>query len=198
MVGFDFDKTIYNGDSGVDLAVYCCLKRPYLILTFAPYIIVCTLLYALRIIKRDTLKNQSFKFMKAFKDKDKVIQDFWKTHKKKIKPLFYEKKGDSCFVISATPMFIVKPICDEIGVNTTIATEYDLKTYKMTNLNCVSENKEILYNQVFGENTEIEEFYSDCYKDIPMLRKAKKGYIVKGNDIAPYEEALPKKKLEKF
>ena len=39
MVGYDFDKTIYDGDSSTDFFIYMIIHRPYLLI-FLPYFLM--------------------------------------------------------------------------------------------------------------------------------------------------------------
>ena len=72
---YDFDGTIYDGDSGVDLILFAIKKKPSLIFYY-----ICSLgvviKYLLKIIKKEEMKNRLFGFLKYFPDTDKFVKEF--------------------------------------------------------------------------------------------------------------------------
>ena len=77
------------------------------------------------------------------------------------------------------------PIAKELDINL-IATIVDKKTGKFLSYNCYGKEKVKRFKQEY-KNTKIKEFYSDSLSDLPMMKIAKKAYLVKGNKIEEYK-----------
>ena len=64
--GYDFDETIYDGDSSVDFFKYS-LKRNKKVLLQAPIQVFGLILYILKIIDKTKFKEYIFSFLKILK-----------------------------------------------------------------------------------------------------------------------------------
>ena len=80
-----------------------------------------------------------------------------------------------------------RPFCKKLGIKTVIATEYDTKKGCIKGKNCKGKEKIVRFNKVF-KKANVNEAYSDSLSDIPMFEIAKKAYLVKGNELIPYEK----------
>ena len=60
---YDFDKTIYDGDSSIDFYLYC-LKRKKSIILLLPIQLYGMLLYILKIKNKEYFKEKFFVFIK--------------------------------------------------------------------------------------------------------------------------------------
>lgn len=183
---YDFDGTIYDGDSSVNFYLYC-LKRKPLILISAPMQLIGALLYILKIKDKDYMKEKIFRFLKHIKDVDSYIEDFWSKNESKIKKWYLDQKETSDVIISASPEFLLKPLEKKYNF-TVIATKVNKKNGKYLSKNCHDYEKIKRFEEEF-KGVKIKKFYSDSIKaDLAMLEYANEGYIVKGNDIIPLEE----------
>lgn len=176
---YDFDKTIYDGDSTIDFYLYTLKKKPFLILLL-PYSVLYFILYKLHIVSKHKFKEVFFFFVKYINDLEKFINEFWNIKDVKIKKWYLDSKKKTDIIISASPEFLLKPICDKLNVNL-IATIVDPKTGKIEGENCYGENKVIRFKEYTTKK--INKFYSDSYSDNPMALISKKAYIVNKNDI---------------
>ena len=88
-------------------------------------------------------------------------------------------------MISASPYFLLRPICDELGIKHLIASDVDVKTGLYTGENCHGDEKVRLFKEKYGG--EIDEFYSDSHNDDPLARLSKKAFMVKGSKLTPWE-----------
>ena len=95
-------------------------------------------------------------------------------------------KQPTDIIISASPEFLLKPICDKLGV-TMLATKVDNKTGLFDGENCHGQEKVRRLHEIYP-GAEIDEFYSDLYCDTPLARLAKKAYIVKGERLTPWKK----------
>ena len=125
---YDFDGTIYDGDSSVDFYLYCLKKKP-LIIIYAPIQLFGALMYLLKIKNKDYMKEKIFIFLRMLKDTKKYVNDFWKSHKKNIKEWYLKQKKESDVIISASPEFLLKPLEKDYEFKV-IATIVDSKTGK--------------------------------------------------------------------
>lgn len=178
---FDFDGTIYNGDSSLDFWFFCIRKYPG-ILRFFPRQFFGGLLFFLKHITKEEFKSRYFSFFEGISDIDSEVKNFWNKNDYKIKDWYKnQQKEDDC-VISASPRFLLEEICSRIGVKNLIATEVDKKTGKLLGKNCHDKNKVVFYQEKFMD-VEIESFYSDSHSDNPMAKISKNAFLVKGEKI---------------
>lgn len=178
---YDFDGTIYNGDSSIDFYLYC-IKKNKKIIRRIPSFCFNIILYSIKKIKKEQLKENFFSFLNDVKDIDKTINEFWIKHKNKIKKFYIKSKHNNDIIISASPSFLLKPICDELKIKDLIATEIDKKTGKFLSLNCYGKEKVTRLKNKY-KNIIIEKFYTDSLSDLPLINISKESYIIKKNKI---------------
>lgn len=183
---YDFDETIYDGDSTVDLVFYLFKNYPKTILNI-PRTTLYGLLFALRIMPKQTFKEKLFHMFNYVDNMDSVLDEFTNSHLKKIKSWYKDIQREDDVVISASPYFLINAFCKKIGIKYVMASPVDIKTGMYDGLNCHGEEKVVRFRDAFGEK-EIEKFYSDSYSDTPLARLAKEAYIVKGDNISKWEK----------
>ena len=180
---YDFDETIYDGDSSVDFYKYCLKRKPSIII-MAPIQAYGVLLYALKIKNKDFMKERIFSFLKRINNIDEYIEDFWKTHKKNIKEWYLKQKKKTDVIISASPEFLLKPLEKELGVERIIATKVNKYSGKFESKNCHDYQKIKRYEMEMRRKNDIKRFYSDSFKsDKAMFEYAEEAYLVKKNKI---------------
>lgn len=180
---YDFDKTIYDGDSTVDLYKYCVRHYPRVILRW-PQVIFYAALYALRIISKTNFKEKFYLFLKDIPDIDRAVHDFWSMNKHKIKSWYISQKKDTDIISSASPEFNLIGICKELNVRL-IASKVDKYTGIYTGINNHGEEKVVRQKEAYPD-VEIDEFYSDSVTDAPLAHLANKAFLVKGNSITKW------------
>ncbi len=117
--------------------------------------------------------------MNSFDDKEKLVQDFWNSHMKKIKP-WYKPQADDV-IITANFNMLIDEACNRLGIKNCICSVVNRETLQVEYLN-FKENKRKTFFEIYG-NSEIDEFYTDTMLDKPMIDAAQKAYLVKGNKI---------------
>lgn len=177
---YDFDNTIYKGDSSVDFYFYNLVRTPAMFLHIF-VMIYAGLLYILKIINKTRMKEYIFSYLK-FINVDKRLDSFWRTHTKNIKKFYLDKKHDQDIIISASPEFLLRPMEKYLGVKMLLASRVDKSTGKFDGLNCHGEEKVRRLNEVIT-GYEVMESYSDSTSDDPILKLAKKAYYVKGDKL---------------
>lgn len=181
---YDFDNTIYKGDSSTDFFFYSMMKYPKVI-KYVPRIVKSAILYKLKRIKKTKMKENIFSFLEIIPDVDTLVKSFWQTHSCYIKDFYKKKKHDNDIIISASPEFLLKPMTDKLKVKDLIASDVDKKTGKFNGLNCHGKEKVKRLNKKYKKLTVLEA-YSDSLSDIPILELADKAYLVKGNKITDF------------
>ena len=182
---YDFDKTIYDGDSTANFYIFS-LKRHKKILLLAPSLIGAFLkFYVFKIGTKTQFKEKMYKFLK-YCDIQKDINDFWNINIDKIKPFYKNQQQKDDVIISASPEFLLAPICKTLKINYLMASVVDEHTGKYSGINCHGEEKVRRYREMFGD-TKIHEFYSDSYIDTPLANISEKAFIVKGNRLLDWD-----------
>lgn len=183
---YDFDGTIYDGDSTVDFYLYCLRRHPKL------FVCIFRQSYAafLKVIgKIDTtsMKNAFFSFLPYLDDTEALVNAFWRKHKRKIKKWYLEQKKSSDVVISASPEFLLKPVCDLLGTVSLIATRVDIRNGKIQGQNCKGDEKVRRFYEQYPDG-EIDRFYSDSATDAPLAAVAKEAFFVKNDSLCSWSD----------
>lgn len=182
---YDFDGTIYDGDSSVDFYKFC-LKKNKKILLQAPTQLLGILLYILGIIDKTEMKERIFSFLKRIDNPKSYIDEFWDKHEKKIKKWYLKQKQKSDLIISASPEFLLKPITKKLNINL-IASKQDINTGKYLEKNCHDVEKVRRYKEKYKDQ-KIKAFYSDSMADKPMMDLSEEAYYVKKDTIYDLKE----------
>ena len=183
---YDFDGTIYNGDSSVDIYFFLLKRYPKLIAYF-PKQILGMVRYKLHLSSKEEMKEMYFSFLKGVQTDKTFVDDFWKQNQNKIKEWYLNQKRKDDVIISASPEFLLKPICGILGIDNLIATKVELSSGKFLSKNCQGVEKVVRFKESFSE-AEIEAFYSDSKSDIYMAKLATKAFRVKKNSIMDWEQ----------
>lgn len=181
---YDFDKTIYSGDSTTAFFLFCLKRHPSILMLLSSVFYGFIKFYIFKKGTKTQFKQRIMYFVKKI-DYKKDIEDFWKKNKVKIKKYYLAQKDESDVIISASPAFVIEPVCTELGIKNIICSPVDVITGKYTGENCHGKEKVRRFREVYG-NAEIENFYSDSYSDTPLAEIAKKAYMIKGDKISEW------------
>lgn len=177
---YDFDKTIYDGDSSIDFYLFC-LKRKKTIILLLPKQVFAMILYKLKIKNKEYFKSQFFLFVKKIDKVDKTIEIFWKQKIVKIKSWYKSQSETTDVIISASPEFLLKPLEKKLKIKV-IASKVSKKTGEFLDKNCYGEEKVRRFNEEFN-NKKIANFYSDSMSDLPLMKIAEHAYLVKKDSV---------------
>lgn len=183
---YDFDKTIYDGDSTIDFYVFN-VKKDLRLLRFFPKQLFGLFKYLVLGASKETFKEDFYCYLKAI-DVNTRVKEFWSLYQNKIKTFYWKQKKEDDVIISASSEFLLKPIIEVLKVRL-IASKNNPKTGKFEGLNCYGKEKVHRFHQEYQET--IDEFYSDSFSDLPMSQLAIKSYIVKKEEIIPWDEYKP-------
>lgn len=180
---YDFDKTLYAGDSSIDFYRFCLKRQPSLALILPKQ--VASMVSAVALGKgRTACKEGFYAFLPHVKALDDALAKFWGCAQRK----FYEgmidrlRMGD--VVVSASPEFLLRPICEDLGLDL-IASKVDALAGVCKGENCRGEEKVRRFRESYPDAA-IEEFYSDSSIDDPLARLADRAYKVRNGKVYPW------------
>lgn len=181
---YDFDNTIYNGESTVDFFLFCLKKKKSLIFQL-PKIIFCAILYKLRLLTQTTLLNvvgsMSKLFIQNSINMDDLTNEFWIKNKVKLKTNFLENLNQEDIIITATPFFIIEKIKKELKTEHIIASDFDYRTGVFKFL-CYKDNKFIEFKKRYP-TVKIKNFFTDSYNDKSIINISENAFLVKKDKI---------------
>lgn len=193
---YDFDNTIYDGDSSKDFFKYCLNKNKIILIDIIP-ICIMLFLYLVKVVEKEKFKSTFFKFLKRI-DGNKYVIDFWRDNEYKIKDFYIKQHEKDDIIISASPYFLLEPIAKKYNFKL-IATDMDIETGVIKGYNCYGEEKVKRLKNI--GITKCNEFYSDSLSDTPCSKLAKESFVVKGNKLIPwnnYKLSNSKKIIKSF
>lgn len=184
---YDFDGTIYDGDSTADFIGFCVRRYPITLVTL-PVTVWSFILYIAGVYTKTRFKEQMYRFLKYVPNG--AEECFWEEYKEKIKPWYYKQQREDDVVISASPEFLIQPICKRIGIMTAMASRIDRHTGKTKGENCHGAEK-VRRLREWDKDARINEFYSDSYADTPLAEIAEQAYMVRGDKRVKWNEYKP-------
>ena len=88
--------------------------------------------------------------------------------------------------MSASPRFLLEPVCAELGVRFLIASEVDPKTGVYSGVNCYGTEKVRRFYELFPDKT-VDAFYSDSQSDRPLRDIALRAFLVRGDRLLDWD-----------
>lgn len=181
---YDFDKTIFYPDSSYCFYLYCLKHHTGAMLKTLPRSIISGLRYAAEKGNAKALKEQLFSFLPNLPDVDGVVNTFWEENRHRVAKWYLRQKRSDDLIISASPEFLLAPICKELGIRL-IATRMDKHSGKIDGENCHDKEKVRRFYEAYpGACTEA--FYSDSLSDTPMAEIAQSAYLVDRETVKPW------------
>ncbi|WP_051506554.1 haloacid dehalogenase-like hydrolase [Ruminococcus albus] len=176
---FDFDNTLYHGESSIDLAFYL-IRRNKRILLYVPSILINLAKYKMCLVDREKAEQEINDFLKvAVKDKyeaAEIVESFWDENSYRLDENMIKRVRKDDVIITAGPDMLIDGIKDKLGTDNIISSIIDPDKREMVYFN-FGENKAKRYKEVYGD-TPIESFYTDSFNDKPLMKLATKVYIV--------------------
>ena len=174
---FDFDGTLYRGDSSVDFYFYCLFRYPWIALCL-PYQVLFIIIYKYGFCSKEMEKSAFFSFLRLIPNPKGIVEQFWNKYIKRITDWYYHIQRKDDVIISASPEFLIFQACKMLGVKNVIASKVDISTGLFLGKNCYGEEKVKRFKGCFPKE-DVSAFYSDSRTDSPMALIAKKAYFVK-------------------
>ncbi len=181
---YDFDNTIYDGESAVDFFFFCLKKHPSL-LKLLPLMMIKLIKYKLCRISIEELEfyieKYAFSIITLIGDIEKEAEAFWDKNICKIKDFYKNQQKEDDLILSATAGFLLSGFSERMGGVKYICSEIDIKTGKIQRV-CFRSKKAEVLKSVYPDD-EIDAFYTDSMNDKPIIDIAKNAYLVRGNKI---------------
>lgn len=174
---YDYDGTICPGDTGSAFWLFCLLRRPYIVV-FAPIQLVGAVCYLLRLDGAFARHMSVYCFLCAV-DRERLTRRFAEKRVRKTFPYFLERdRSRPVVVCSASPEFLLRPICDALGAEYLIGTQIDPKTGVRRGKTCKKTEKVRRLSEAFPDAV-FDNVYSDSLKhDQFILRLGKTANLV--------------------
>lgn len=176
MNAYDFDKTIYDGDSTLDFYFFCLKKKPYIVLIL-PIQFFGFLMYFFKLRNKEYFKEKFYIFLKYINDSQKLVSLFWEKNFCKITKWYMEQKQESDIIISASPEFLLKPLKKKLGIEKFICSLVEPSTGKLLSNNCYGREKVVRFRKIYPTK-QIIKFYTDSKSDQPLAEIAEESFLV--------------------
>ena len=177
---FDFDNTLYRGESSLDFSLFL-IKADKRILLYLPVILRNTVMYKLCLVDRQELEESINKYLKIIvNDKQKLLDmvtAFWASHSQNLDQRMIARIRPEDIIITAGPDFLLNGIKDRLHTQHIISSVVDLDVPKIVHFN-FKDNKVTRFRELYGDQT-IDSFYTDSYNDQAMMDISKKVYLIK-------------------
>ena len=187
---YDFDGTIYRGDSSVDFWKYC-VGRQLSLLRYFPRQVMAFIGMKLGLLSGEKGKARFFCFLRSVDKPEEAVEAFWRSHGDRLVSWFPPPLNDNKMVVaSASPAFLLDSLCRTWGVPL-LATEMDVHTGRINGRNCKGEEKLRRLKAWMSpeKEWEIHAAYSDSLKaDGPLLRLAAHPYLVRRGRVEPISQ----------
>ena len=181
---YDFDNTIYDGETLVDFALYY-IKKDIRIWKYLPKLIIIALKDKFHLFTVEDAVDAYASFLEGYlinlDDINENVIKFWDNNMHKIKPWYNEVRRDDDIIVSGTTDFLLDEIMKRMGIKNYISSSIDMQTGKFNRL-CFLDNKVKLFNEYFP-NAHIDNFYTDSMNDKAMMDIAEHVFIVKKDTI---------------
>ena len=179
---YDFDKTICPKDCGSEFWFFCLKRKPWLII-YIPIQLVGGVCKILKICEPLQRKCSIHSYVRGI-DTEKFAKEFCDKKIKTVYEYFKNRKRDLPTVVcSASPDFILEPICKELEIDYLVCTKADKKSGKLLSKTCKGTEKVVRLKAELPDFT-YEEVYSDSIKhDTPILNLGKHKFLVKDGNI---------------
>lgn len=190
---YDFDNTVYNGNSLLDFWKYALVRYPYLLL-WVPFQFCTMLLWKCRIIDTGRFKEAFLSFIQVMPSSSfkHCIDAFWDRNARKIpswvpEQIMQDRKENLVpFCVSASPDFLLEGITNKLGFDTLLCSEFlkrgSVQTNKMKVPNCKGHEKVRRLKEWAANNSlsfVVQKVYADSLTDFPLYQTANEHYHVK-------------------
>lgn len=187
---YDFDNTLFRGDSTARFLIFCARRYPR-VWRHAPSILGAGALFLLGKVEKTAFKQKMFEFLQDVPDVDEAVNAFWQKNARRVRAWYKAQRQADDVIISASPEFLLAPIAARLGARL-IASRVDPGTGLYDGENCHGAEKVRRFRIEFGD-TRPDAFYSDSRSDEPMARLARQAYLVRGDSMRPWDESAKRR-----
>ncbi|MBR3630414.1 MAG: haloacid dehalogenase-like hydrolase [Oscillospiraceae bacterium] len=181
---YDFDNTLYKGESTVDFAFFMMRRNPE-IYAWIPTIFWYLLMYRLCLVTKERMERVLNDFLKVLirdsYDLTAMVRAFWRENSHRLNRRLIRKIRPCDVILTASPDFMMNVIGKHLGTEHILCSEVDIPTKTIRYLN-FGTNKVKRFRAQYPA-TEIERFFTDSYNDRAMMTLARRVYLVSGGRI---------------
>lgn len=181
---FDFDNTLYRGESSVDLALYM-IKNNKKIILYLPKIFYNLVKYKLCMVEKSKMITAINDFLQnVLRSKEELlgaIDGFWANNRHKLNVNMLKRINSNDVIITAGPDFLLNGIRDMLNTDNILCSSVDTETMKVRYLNFGS-SKAKYYKKKYGSKR-IDCFYTDSYNDKALMELSERVYLVKNGRL---------------
>ncbi len=191
---YDFDGTIYDGDSTKDIIKYGFKKHPFMVLGCLRRARKKNRDFLEGLCSFEQVKEELLGFIFRIENYPKFVNGFVESHINKIKPLYKTRQTENDVIVTASYDLWVNLFARKIGVRNVIATRVDTAG-KILGINCKGDEKLRRVKEALP-NIPIENAYTDSQSDEALLVNARNGFVIEGNKVIPYVRGYKFKKKD--
>lgn len=191
---YDFDGTIYDGDSCVDLVKYGLKHYPSLTLKSLLKARKLNKKYKRGEIEFERVKQRLMSFIFKIPNYPRFLNRFVASHMDKIKPWYKSRILPNDVIVTASYEIWINIFARRLGVKYVVATKTD-SIGKIIGKNCKGDEKVRRVREAFPD-TPINACYGDSKSDEPMLNMCENSFVVEGKKTITYYPGYKFKKLD--
>ncbi len=188
---YDFDGTLYDGESTLDFYVFCVKRHPKL-LKYLILIVFNLIRYKLCLVSFEKFSFLTKKYtpgvIECCPDIEKLSQEFWDKKSYKLKNFYNDVRKDDDVIVTASFGVVIKPALEKLGfsdMQRVVCSELFIESKTVGDL-CFGKNKINMFKKRFGQS-KVWDFYTDSFNDKPFMSLAGGNvYIVRKNKIQKY------------
>lgn len=176
---FDFDNTIYDGESMVDFFYFICEKKPQL-QKYKSIVDKFIFLYHHNLVPMTLVKTMINKYKNEVNfntdNYKKYVDEFWKTHKTKIRKEMLAKISKDDVIMTASVNVLIDPIKKKLKTKNIYTSIVNVEKKEIEFI-CYKENKAEKFKEIYKDKV-IDELYTDSYADKPLMNLSKKVFLI--------------------
>ena len=183
---YDFDDTIYDGDSCRDIIKYGIKHYPLKTIKSLFKFLIIYIKYKFKKVPFEQVKQEMLSFIFSIDNYEEFIDSFVDSHFKNIKKWYLDNKKENDIIATASYELWISKFAFKLGIKNVIATKTNNQGI-IIGKNCKRKEKVVRIKKEF-KNATFENSYSDSMSDLPILELSKKAFVVEGNKLIPYEK----------
>jgi phosphoserine phosphatase len=176
---YDFDNTLYDGESGLHLFLFYLKKRPWLV-RYTPQVLQGVADYKRGKVTFDQaigrVSGVLQPVLRGVEDYRADAREFWDKHEHRLRPFYRRLRRPDDLIISASPEQLLREACARMGVKHFIGSVINEST-GLLEFACFRENKVKAFRERYP-GQQIDSFYTDSMNDKPLMDIAKQVFMV--------------------
>lgn len=174
---YDFDKTIFDGDTEDRFFEFLFEKTGWVVDKWIYKI--CEFMFRHNLIDKTPCRETQYSVLRKIDNLDELLEEYWDSHEKFLMKWYINGAKDPTDVIATgSPRFLMEPIAKRLGVAGLVATEMDRKTGKITEGKFAIQQYKLENFLKQYKPEDVDKFYSDAFTDHYMAEIAKEAYAV--------------------